>query len=553
MGKFIPSAVQSARRRPQLFLLAWLAALFITGAGYCLFTPVFEGFDENAHYSSLQQLSDTGAVPVHGSAFLDSHARGYAGPTAYGSGAPPFDQGLTYGEFFADPARVGAYGPAYRTPGLAWDFEKSTTPNWAAQHPPLYYAVLAPLNRLLEGQSLVDRLLLLRLASLVLAGAGVFLGLRAATSGFAGSEAAAEARLGFVLYPLMLPMVFPEFARLGNDALCLFWMGAIVSLLTAAGTAELGRGRACALGLVLGLGLLTKALFVPILLGIAGFLLFRALAARADSRLMRARLVELGLLGALAALVGSGWYLYQYAAFGALSGSDESIRLAREGGLVEGLKARFSVLALVRGMLVALASFVWAGTWSLTLLPLAYMAPLLVLAGLVGLASGGRAAPGHAPLMLALTIWALGLFVAGLLWHMFVSLARTGAAGTPGWYLHIFLPVLAPLIGHGARRLLDSRLRLVFVGLVLWAVAYQVAAVWSGLALYAGCAAKGPDKIFTFSAPVLCLSDAGEVMARLSVLVYPQAGLVLFGSGLALLLGLAALLALPRPGGLRTD
>lgn len=518
----------------------------MTGAGYCLFTPVFEGFDETAHYSSLQQLSDTGAIPLHGSAFLDRQARDYTGPVAYGSGAPPFEQGLSYSAFFADPARVGAYGPAYRTPGLAWDFERSTTPNWAAQHPPLYYAALAPLNRLLEGFGFVDRLLLLRLASLALAGVGVFLGLRAATSGSAGSEAAAEARLGFALYPLLLPMVFPEFARLGNDALCLFWMGAIVSLLTAAGTAELGRGRACALGLVLGLGLLTKALFVPILLGIVGFFLFRALAARADGRLLRARLVELGLLGALAALVGSGWYLYQYAAFGALSGSDESIRLASEGGLVEGLKARFSVLALFRGMLVALASFVWAGTWSLTLLPLAYMAPLLVLAGLAGLAGRGHAAPSHAPLLGALSIWALGLFVAGLLWHMFVSLARTGAAGTPGWYLHIFLPVLAPIMGHGARRLLDSRLRLVFAGLVLWAVAYQAAAVWSGLALYAGCATKGPDKLFAFSAPALCLSEAGGVLERLSALVYPHAGLALFGCGLALLLGLAALLALSQ-------
>jgi hypothetical protein len=85
-------------------------------------------------------------------------------------------------------------------------------------------------------------------------------------------------------------------------------------------------------------------------------------------------------------------------------------------------------------------------------------------------------------------------------------------------------------------------------------VAYQIAAVWSGLALYAGCATKGPDKLFAFSTPALCLSEAGAVMARLSVLVYPQAGLVLFGSGLALLLGLAVALALfqnRRP--LRTD
>jgi hypothetical protein len=317
----------------------------------------------------------------------------------------------------------------------------------------------------------------------------------------------------------MLPMVFPEFARLGNDALCLFWMGVLASLLTAAGTGELGRRRAAGLGLVLGLGLLTKALFVPILLGIAGCLLFRALAERADPRLLRARLVELGLMLGLAGVAGSGWYLYQFLAFGALSGSDESIRLAREGGLVAGLQAHFSVAALLRGMLVAVASFVWAGTWSLTLLPLPLLAPLLGLVGLVGLAARGKAAPDHAPLLGALSLWGLGLFVAGLLWHMFVSLALNGGAGTPGWYLHLFLPVLAPLIGHGARRLLDSRLRLVFAGLVLWAVAYQAAAVWAGLALYAGCATKGPDKIFAFSAPALCLSDAQGVMARLSVLV----------------------------------
>ena len=32
--------------------------------------------------------------------------------------------------------------------------------------------------------------------------------------------------LGFALYHAMLPMFFPEFARLGNDSLCLLLAGA---------------------------------------------------------------------------------------------------------------------------------------------------------------------------------------------------------------------------------------------------------------------------------------------------------------------------------------
>src|ERR1019366_10533663 len=66
-----------------------------------------------------------------------------------------------------------------------------------------------------------------------------------------------------MLYPLVLPMFFPEFTRIGNDCLCLFLVGVTAFLLSKWLKDENNKRLSVAIGVVLGLGLLTKAFFIP--------------------------------------------------------------------------------------------------------------------------------------------------------------------------------------------------------------------------------------------------------------------------------------------------
>ncbi len=493
-----------------------LAAIALIGLGHVALLPPFEGFDETAHYSSLRQVADTGTIPRYGASGLDRAVVDWPGPVPYGSLEPPFDRDdRVYRRFFEAPDRVDRFRTAEREQGDRPGFRPTDAPNWQAQHPPLYYLVLAPLTRITDRLPLLSQLLALRLASAALAIAGLALGLQA----WRGRPGAL---LGFGLYPLALPQLFPEFMRLGNDSLCLLLSGALAWLLVGARPPDIGRGRLAAAGVVLGLGLLTKAFFLPIT---AASALWLALAGGGR---------RLGWLLLPALALGGGWYLAMALAFGAPTGSDDVIRLAAQGGLWAGLAAHGSAYAVARGLAATIASWSWAGTWSLTRLPPLLHLPLLALAGWLLAAFLGRqrrrplADPGWLFVLLA------AAFGAGLGYHVLIGVATNGNGNTPGWYLHILAPWTAPALGLGAAAILERpRARPVLIALLAYAALFQVIALWSEAALYAGCATKGDDKLFRFDG-ALCLDRLPEIADRLALLAWPGLAAVGFGAGAVL-------------------
>src|ERR1700758_5676613 len=97
-------------------LATWLmlAAVALTGFAHLAFLPPFEGFDETAHFSYIQQIADEGHIPRPSSSKLSTDVEAYPGPFPY-SPVAPFDQnnGLTYKAFFAGTP-PGTFGPVIR-------------------------------------------------------------------------------------------------------------------------------------------------------------------------------------------------------------------------------------------------------------------------------------------------------------------------------------------------------------------------------------------------------------------------------------------------------
>jgi hypothetical protein len=517
------------------FALVYLLFLLGFGVGYISITPPFEGFDETAHYSSLREIADTGRIPVYGKSYLDQSVVDYRGPIHYETGNPPFDRGLVYPRFFAQPALVAHYLEYYRRPVAQVAYQPSSQLNWQAQHPPLYYLLLAKLLPLLDGLSFTAQIFLLRLTSFVVALCGVAFGLLAVSHADAPPERN-PALIGFVVYPVLLPMFFPEFARIGNDSLCLFLAGLAAYFLALWLKDERSASKSIAVGIALGLGLLTKAFFLPITLALGIFLAARLLLDKANPTIRAERLKRTVPVFLTAVLVGGGWYLYKLVMYGDLTGADYAIRLEHQGGMLSGLESHFSFFQLIRGALMPLVSYQWVGTWSVTRLPEIFQVPMVVLAAWVAIAYlrqlRGRslADPGWLP------VWLLGLFILGLFWHVLIGIAlyNLGAAG--GWYLHILMPWVAPAIGLGFASIMTRRWsRHLSVALLIYAFAFHAFVLWAQVALFTGCAAKGNDKYYVFSGNAFCFDQAWLIRDRLAVLGYPTFAVFGFALGLACL------------------
>jgi hypothetical protein len=526
------------------------AAVLLVGIAQMLVLPPFEGFDETAHYSYIREIADTRAIPVFGRSTMATVVAGYrqGGPMPYTTVAPFNDNGgWTYETFFANPALHDAYRRRYRSrEPAARPHEPTSELNWEAQHPPLYYALLAPLMRATDAWSFNAQFFVLRLASYLLAWLGLLVGLSGTIRYFPVDTVTRRALIaGALLYPFLVPMFLPEFGRLGNDSLCMFLVGIAWTALLQV-IAEPRRMRAAiGLGIVLGMGLLTKAFFLAIGAGVGAYLLYRSVAARANRPLAKQLLRQALTVAAVALALGGWWYVYKFLAFDSVTGGEVLINLDAQGGLLTNLRQKFAIRFLGRGLAALVASGYYTGTWSLTRLPeILYVPGLLLLAIIAGRAFGQLrrvrlSEPDWAP------VWIAAPLVGGFLYFLFVRIALSGSGNNVGgWYFSVLAPVVAVLFGLGLKRPIVSGPARWIVGLLAaYALAFWVAGQWAETALYSGCAIKTANsKYFVFSDDQFCLTRLPGIVRNLTVIGWPILAAGCFVAGLfCLLLGVKAL------------
>ena len=476
-----------------------LAASALIGVAHIALLPPWEGFDETAHWSYVQELADTGHAPRPNQDRLSADITAYSGPLSSWEDRPTYLQWRLRGA----PTVVG--GPTR--------FSGSGGLNWQAQHPPLYYLALTPLYRLAHGLGWIDHLIVLRLMSFAMAWAGLAFGV-VGTARLTRVDGPWTAPI-MAAWPFFFPQFFPQFARLGNDSLCLLEASIVWVLLLRLLEEKGGWISAATLGLTLGLGLLTKAFFLPIGAGVLAILAWQWII---DGR----RIAGLGrftVTAVVALALGGGWYLSQAAHSGSLIGADEFSRFNHAGGLAS-LAHGVSPLSLLWNLAVIPATFVWAGTWSLArphyllLLPLFAFLALAIHDYARGLKGAGLAA--WAPIALAAPL------LAGLAYHALIAV--TGhAAETPGWYMHILAAPLGYAVARGWRRPLAMGL------LVAYGAVFTLTLWIDQLALFSGCATKGPDKHYAFNQGCLIAPNVLEALG------HPGLGAIalILGTGLA--------------------
>ena len=508
-----------------------LAAHLLLGLAHIASLPPWEGFDETGHFSSIQQLADTGTVPRLPDARFSSTVEDYrlVAPVAFASNVP-FDEngGLTYVRFFAAGVdRSAAVAAVHLPPASPRQFVPSNTSNYIAQHPPLFPAAMAPLYVWTRTLTLGAQLFVLRASAYFLAWLALVVGVVVAWRHLPEMPHRDVAIVVAAVWPLALPSWFPSMARLGNDSLVALIVALLWWWMVAWGMRTYRS--AIVVGVLLGAGALTKAFMIPIAIGTIGSVLAQSWRLSPQER--GAAAARAALAASVALLIAGWWYVGPSAL--AVAGP-ESIALEALGGLGPALHQYFSLSGYGAGIGAFVGMAIWSGTWSLARPPYYFFVPLIVtvVSAAVWFVALARREPAE---MWRLPMWWLGPMLVGFAYHILVHVAITGSGrGVGGYYLNVLVAPLATATGLVVARLW-RRARIVVALHFTYAAMFAAAAAWAQLLLFAGLLDKGDDKFYAARGPLPSWLGVPEALARLQTLAFPAAATVLAVAGVLLL------------------
>jgi hypothetical protein len=322
------------RPHPHLLVLA----LALTNAVlYSTQLPLWNGFDEPFHYDYVEKLLFTHRPPLQQKTRISAEIQQSL------AGAPSslnFAGAVSIREWshFSDAEKTRRRAALFTIPS-EMRLQSGSLPSYEGQQAPLAYAILTPVDALLDEQPLPVRILCLRffcgVAATILLYVAVLqlLDVLGVTTRF---------RAPALLCIFVSQMVWASVAHVGNDA---FAVPLTVLFLAKLGRVVKRENGSRTLSLVLTLGLLTKAYFlafVPLTIALA---------------IWKRKPVQMLLLPLLAALP---WYARNVVLYGSVSGTQES---AQGIGLREVLSA-IPRMPWLQGAVDFIHWSLWTGDWS---------------------------------------------------------------------------------------------------------------------------------------------------------------------------------------------
>ncbi|MCC6704067.1 MAG: glycosyltransferase family 39 protein [Thermomicrobiales bacterium] len=305
-----------------LLLLYFLKQIFIA------FTmPAFTGHDEVAHFQYIRTVATEYRLPIIPDLEFWRENREQDGPKTGGDFFdidlyPYANYVLDWFTYQPDEALYERYVNepihAVTFPDFVNDIRSQSWPSgwqYAANHPPLYYVIAAPLYRATDWMSLENQMLVLRLIAIpfgALAVAGTWLMARYLfpASGFLAVTAST-----IVAFQ---PQVSYEAAMINNDILVIGLGTLLLALLLRGMRFGFPRRLVVAIGLLFGLMLLSKGSAIVFALPIA-LMMIAGIGPR-RIRMWAPKGLAVAGIGFLAA---APWYLFLYRTYGNFSGLDQ--------------------------------------------------------------------------------------------------------------------------------------------------------------------------------------------------------------------------------------
>lgn len=512
--------------------LFYIAVIFLIGIGYIALTPPWEGYDEIAHYSYTQQIADTGFPIRNGIKHLSLDVEKYhhIAPTPYITVRPlDISHGrITYKSWFE--SKTSNYSFPHRKQVINREYKPGIGINWQAQHPPLYYIVLAPLVRITADKSWITQLFILRVASWTMVTIGLMLILVAnhLTLNKLNPNVVKPVLMISVTWPLLFPGFFPEFARLGNDSLVILLMSLVWLLVVMRTPIYKSWWWFLAIGIVLGLGGLTKITFIPIAFGIFIWIFWLNLFIYKKNQWIT--LIKLLMtIFVFFAIVGN-FYLTNFLDKASMTGLVELSQVNKSSfDLI--ISIFHHPVEVLRGLAGMAMTFAWGGSTSSAYPPAIFVLPLLlpVFFLLPCAYFGIRKFNIDAELpILALLI--TGSVFGGLLYYLLARISITGyGSGAPGWYFHVLLGPLSLLFGIGLAwfRSKVPGANLLCKIVLVYATVFSFCIWILQAAMFTGCIYKSENSNKYTAFDWGCLFDFSTMYSRLSLLASPGLGIFL--------------------------
>ena len=312
--------------------LAALVLLYVAKALVFVFVfPPFSGHDEVAHYTYIRTVVDDHRVPsllqdpaivARNAAYRAQSVNRYDNPYVDLLPAELYKYCRYTLQWYCDPTNPKYAQDSVRVTSWGQDADGNTRyqadgVQYAANHPPLYYLIMAPIYWLSEqaGASVETQLYLLRLAAIPFGIAIVLLAYLTTRLIFPRDT---FLLIGVPAFVALQTQISYEATMVNNDIVAIAAFSWILYLVVRAIRDEFPARTSLLMGFALGLGIITKSTSITgaAIIGLAMLTLisFRSIA---EIRASLPRFIRTGLLVAIPAVALSApWYIHMYRTYG---------------------------------------------------------------------------------------------------------------------------------------------------------------------------------------------------------------------------------------------
>jgi len=459
------SGLENPRSGRIRFLTLIWCAFIVRGIFYSAIFPIWEGYDEPFHFAFIQYLVTREALPlpttpVSREVQASLHVLPLPGTLLrHGYPAPM----ITHDEFWRlDDRQREQLEQRFRNIPEEWTKEPATEPirNYEAQQPPLYYALFSVILRCIGVLDLASRILLLRVFGVIVASVSIPFGYLAATKVLRNETSS----LGIVTLAAVMPEMMVNISRIANESvsITLYTVLVYVALKIVDGPEHF-----CHLslvGLLLGLGLLSKAYFLTALPALVVVLV--CCFWRWPQHWTRLAFHS-GLMMVIGAVMAGWWYWRAHRLMGSWSGlySEAAVRRISNWEMLQHVLHVNWLSALISVLL----SHIWYGGWSfLRVSNFVYVAfgavVLLAVCGVAVLLFKLREASASAqeesvhPACFLVLIGFYGFFWLGLAYQVLTLYVSERASASTGWYMYCLIIPELILAYWGLQAVLPNRL-----------------------------------------------------------------------------------------------
>jgi hypothetical protein len=491
------------------WIIVTIWAMFLCkGVFYCLLFPVWEGYDEYAHFGFIQFVANHKELPVPESVVSREVQESLALvplPWLLRQWPAP---ATTHDEYWRlSPRERSRREERLRQIPVEWQTEAAESNLYEGKQGPLYYWLMSPIHILFRHSGLPSRVLLFRVLNVFLASAIIPLAFVAARLFFLNEALAVRT----CLLIAAMPELYIDSARVGNQTLSMLLYGVLTFLCLKA--LDQKSESLLAIGVTLGLLLLTKA-YALAAVPVVGFIIFATRPGDGRKRHWLAAAVSL----ASAGLIAGWWYFRNFQLVGSLAWVDGApaqplgfFSMMRRALQVDWLSAADSLVG----------SHIWFGNWSFLAVRswMYHVFDYLIAVMGIGLAV---ALVRHRSKTVSMDIKRLGTvgllyggFLAAIAYHVLVNFINTGIGASTGWYLYaVILPeallVITSLRGLGK---LGNGLYLFILGCLTALELY--AAHWLLLPYYTGLISHVPSGALQSFHPGRVTITFAELLQRL--------------------------------------